>query len=142
MAEEEGFKITDRRGRLREEAEGPLEAEPGPLPGRGPAPAPPTGERQRPSAAAPGPQTEGSDLSGLFVMFASSALINLGEAEDPMTGERAVDLERAREAIDLLILLRDKTRGNRTEQESRLLEEILYDLQMRFVRAAGGGRPA
>ena len=74
------------------------------------------------------------------MIFASSALINLGEAADPVTGERRVDLEQAREAIDVLLLLRDKTSGNRTEQESRLLEEIVYDLQMRFVRAAEAER--
>jgi len=71
-------------------------------------------------------------------MLASSALVNLGEAADPETGERIVDLEQAKDAIDLLSLLRVKTEGNRTEQESHLLEEMLYDLQLRFVRAAKG----
>ena len=66
---------------------------------------------------------------------------HLAEAADPVTRERRVDLEQAREAIDVLLLLRDKTSGNRTEPESRLLEEIVYDLQMRFVRAAEAGRP-
>jgi hypothetical protein len=69
-------------------------------------------------------------------MLASSALVNLGEAADPATGERLLDLEQAKEAIDLLALLRIKTNGNRTEQESSLLEEMLYDLQLRFVNAA------
>lgn len=69
-------------------------------------------------------------------MLASSALVNLGEAADPATGERVLDLEQAKEAIDLLALLRIKTNGNRTEQESHLLEEMLYDLQLRFVNAA------
>ena len=75
--------------------------------------------------------------AALFVGFflASSALINLGEAPDPMSGERQVDLDQAKEAIDLLRLLREKTEGNRTEHESRLLEQILYDVQMRFVQA-------
>ena len=41
----------------------------------------------------------------------------------------------------MLGLLRDKTSGNRTDQESRLLEQIMYDLQMRFVRATEAGRP-
>jgi hypothetical protein len=71
-------------------------------------------------------------------MLASSALVNLGEAADPETGERVLDLEQAKEAIDLLSLLRAKTEGNRTDQESHLLEEMLYDLQLRFVRAAKG----
>ena len=43
---------------------------------------------------------------------------------------------QAKEAIDLLALLRIKTNGNRTDQESHLLEEMLYDLQLRFVNAA------
>jgi hypothetical protein len=67
-------------------------------------------------------------------MLASSALVNLGEAADPATGERVLDLEQAKEAIDLLALLRIKTNG--TDQESHLLEEMLYDLQLRFVNAA------
>jgi len=62
--------------------------------------------------------------------------MNLGEAADPATGERVLDLEQAKEAIDLLALLRIKTNGNRTDQESHLLEEMLYDLQLRFVNAA------
>jgi len=69
-------------------------------------------------------------------MLASSALVHLGEAADPATGERVFDLEQAKEAIDLLGLLRIKTEGNRTDLESHLLEEMLYDLQMRFVNAA------
>ena len=71
-------------------------------------------------------------------MLASSALVNLGEAANPETGERVLDLEQAKEAIDLLSLLRAKTEGNRTDQESHLLEEMLYDLHLRFVRAAKG----
>lgn len=71
-------------------------------------------------------------------MLASSALVHLGEATLPESGGRTIDLDQAREAIDLLGLLRAKTEGNRTEHETRLLEEMLYDLQLRFVRAAEG----
>ncbi|HEY7653922.1 MAG TPA: DUF1844 domain-containing protein [Methylomirabilota bacterium] len=76
------------------------------------------------------------------MMFASSALINLGAVPDPETDERRLDLGQAQAAIDVLLMLRDKTRGNRSEQESRLLEDVLYDLQMRFVRASRGPSPA
>lgn len=140
MADEqdEGFKITDRRGRpvesaaadapsvseIRETSE-ILAAPPGPA---APQAAPPPGGRGRPGQL---------DLQELFVMFASSALIGLGAAPNPVTGERTVDLEQAEEAIDTLLLLRDKTQGNRSEPESRLLEEILYDLQLRFVQGSG-----
>jgi hypothetical protein len=78
-------------------------------------------------------------LGALFVMLANSALVGLGAVPEPGTDERRVDLDQARPAIDILVMLRDKTQGNRTDQESRLLEELIYDLQMRFVRAARGG---
>ena len=133
MAEDETFKVTDRRRRddaADEGFSGPRLIEPSPPP-RAAAPG------AAPTAAA-GPPQEGPDLRGLFIMLASSALVNLGEAADPATGERVLDLEQAKEAIDLLALLRIKTEGNRNEQESRLLEEMLYDLQLRFVKAAKG----
>ena len=137
-AEEEGFKVTDRRGLEREFTEG-----------RGPARTPPPPPGPTPSASAPpprpGPREEPpgeADLSGLFVMFASSALIGLGAAPDPVTGAQRVDFEQAQEAIETLLLLRAKTEGNRTEQESRFLEDVLYDLQMRYVQATRrAGRP-
>ena len=133
MAEDETFKVTDRR-RRDETDESPT------------APAPPDPAAAAPRAAAAGSASQGPapvpqggpDLQGLFIMLASSALVNLGEAADPETGERVLDLEQAKEAIDLLSLLRVKTEGNRTDQESHLLEEMLYDLQLRFVRAAKG----
>ena len=135
MAEDESFKVTDRRGRPREESEPASSVDPrtsltGPPPPRA------EGRSVSPTDATPG----GPDLQGLFMMFASSALISLGEAADPSTGERHVDLDQARDAIDMLALLRDKTAGYRTEEESRLLEQIMYDLQIRFVRATDPGR--
>ncbi len=130
MAEDETFKVTDRRHR---DTEAPTEMGSG---AARPAPSVPAGGGSHASPLA-SREPGGADLSGVFVMFASSALMALGEAPDPATGERSVDLAQAREAVDLLLLLRDKTSGNRTEQETRLLEDILYDLEMRVVRAAG-----
>ena len=133
MAEEETFKVTDRRRRDQTEDAPASPASPDP------AAAAPRAAATDPVVPVPaGPPEGGPDLQGLFIMLASSALVNLGEGADPETGQRALDLEQARDAIDLLSLLRVKTEGNRTEQESRLLEEMLYDLQLRFVRAAKG----
>jgi hypothetical protein len=139
MAEDESFKVTDRRGRPREEAD--ADAARSAITGPSLAGASPM-EAETRSVPAGGTERPGPDLQSLFVMLASSALISLGEAADPSTGERRVDLDQAREAIDMLGLLREKTAGNRTDQESRLLEQIMYDLQMRFVRAAEAGRPS
>lgn len=130
-AEEETFKVTDRRGRAKEDLDAPRSAEARPS-SAGAASAEPgpsrAAERRRP------------DLQAIFLMFASSALIALGDAVDPVTREQRTDLEQAQEAIDTLLMLRDKTSGNRTEQEDRLLEELVYDLQMRFIRVAEARR--
>ena len=134
MADEQPFRVTDRRRRDDAAPEAPAPpVQPDPGAPIQPPPAPSPGSPPSPDAPAGGP-----DLQGLFVMLASSALVNLGEAADPATGERVMDLEQARDAVDLLVMLRTKTEGNRTPQESHLLEEILYDLQVRFVRAAKG----
>jgi hypothetical protein len=140
MAEEEPFKVRDRRiGRdaspatERDVPSGEGTPPPSP-PSPQDAPSPRT-DRPRKDSRGQEPDAGGGDLRGLFVMFASSALVNLGESTEPGSGERRVDLEQAREAIDMLRLLRDKTRGNLSAEESRLLEDVLYDLQMRFVRA-------
>ena len=129
MSDDETFKVTDRR-RRDETAAAP------PRPASETSPRAPSGGPSSPGPAASPPASP--DLQGLFIMLATSALVSLGEAADPESGERVVDLGQAREAIDLLSLLRLKTEGNRTEQESHLLEEMLYDLQLRFVRAAKG----
>jgi len=111
------FKVTDRRRRQ--------ETEDSPQPAADGAEAPPI-------PAPPGPPAERS-LAGLFMMLASSAVVALGHAPDPLTGQRQIDLVQAAEAIDLLLLLREKTEGHRSDGESRMLEELLYDLQLRYV---------
>jgi hypothetical protein len=140
MAEDETFKVRDRRRRDDADDETTPAAAPVEAPrAAAPASPPPRIETPGPRAASPSGSaapSEGTDLRGLFIMLASSALVNLGEAADPATGERVLDLEQAKEAIDLLALLKTKTSGNRTEQETHLLEEMLYDLQLRFVNAA------
>lgn len=137
MSEEESFKVTDRRGRGEETPS--AAGRPGEMSGiRGASGAQRregSHEAQPTSPEASGP----SDLGALFIMFANSALVSLGAVPEPGTDERRLDLDRARSAIDILVMLRDKTQGNRTAQESRLLEELVYDLQMRFVRAARAG---
>src|SRR6266508_5228591 len=133
MAEDETFKVTDRRRR-----DDTDETPSAPDPATAAAASPRATTAGSASSGPTAPPPPGPDLQGLFIMLASSALVNLGEAADPATGERIVDLEQARDAVDLLVMLRTKTEGNRTPQESQLLHEILYDLQVRFVRAAKG----
>jgi len=67
------------------------------------------------------------------------ALIYLGEIPHPGTGKPVVDLEQARVQIDMLDLLRVKTRGNLSSEEESLLERVLYQLRMLYVSRSGAG---
>jgi Domain of unknown function (DUF1844) len=69
------------------------------------------------------------------MMLATEALIALGEAPDPVTGQQQRELAHASDVIDVLTLLRDKTEGHRTTDETRTLDDLIYDLQVRYVKA-------
>ena len=124
-APEEGFTVRDRRGR------GP-EPEPAWPPERA-ATIPPEVAPAWPRAPEGAPE---ADLAALFLLLANSAFYHLGEGAEAAGEAALVDLAQAQFSIDLLRLLREKTEGHRSPDESRLLDGILYDLEMRFVRAA------
>ena len=73
-----------------------------------------------------------------FASFVTSlgiqALIKLGDLKIPNAEKTELDLEGARETIDLLLILKDKTRGNLTSEEETLLASLIADLQMKFVQ--------
>ena len=79
-----------------------------------------------------------------FVLsLASSAAIHFGDIPDPLTGGRSEEnLEGAAQMIEILALLDQKTRGNLTAEERQILEQVLYELRLRFVQASGaaGGK--
>ncbi|MEW6593297.1 MAG: DUF1844 domain-containing protein [Thermodesulfobacteriota bacterium] len=71
-----------------------------------------------------------------FIMsLNTSALFHLGELVDPESGQKGTDMVLAKHTIDTLQLLKVKTAGNLTDKEKELLENVLYDLQMRYVKA-------
>lgn len=83
----------------------------------------------------------GEELPAIdFITFVLSlnqnALVHLGDAPDPISGQRAVELPLARQTIDLLALLQEKTRRNLSGEEERVLEQVLYDLRLRYVEVA------
>lgn len=75
------------------------------------------------------------DFSTFVLSLAQTALIQLGVAPHPDTGEKQGDPAFARETIDILGMLREKTRGNLTEEEQRFFDALLYDLRMQFLEA-------
>ena len=83
------------------------------------------------------------DLSftAFVVSLASTAAIHFGDMPDPESGERAEpNLQGAAQMIDILSLLEQKTKGNLTAEERQVLEQVLYELRLRFVEASGAGK--
>lgn len=64
----------------------------------------------------------------------SSALVQLGLMEDPMTGEKSKNLPLARQTIDIISMLEEKTRGNLDKDEAAMIKNILYDLRILYVK--------
>ena len=86
------------------------------------------------------PQPQLSFTAFVFSL-ASTAAIHFGDLPDPISGATAeANLEGAAQMIEILSLLEVKTRGNLTAEEREMLNQVLYELRMRFVEATGAGR--
>ena len=80
----------------------------------------------------------GLSFTAFVLSLASTAAIHFGDLPDPATGEPGeVNLDGATQMIEILSLLEQKTRGNLTAEERQVLEQVLYELRMRFVQASG-----
>ncbi|MFQ5876088.1 MAG: DUF1844 domain-containing protein [Acidobacteriota bacterium] len=108
------------------------------------APTPPTGPGDRGGGAAGAADAEGAPTGreeqlasarfrNLILNLAATAAVSLGEIPNPQTRTSEIDLEGAQQVIDLLEALRLKTRGNRTAEETGLLDRLIHDLQLQFV---------
>jgi len=75
------------------------------------------------------------------VMHAQNAALFLGQIPNPRTGEAEVNLDLARMFIDQLAMIQEKTRGNLTSEEAKVLSNALSNLQMAYVEASSGARP-
>jgi len=80
-------------------------------------------------------------FTAFVLSLASTAAVHFGDLPDPNSGERAPEnLAGAAQMIEILALLDQKTRGNLSAEERALLEQVLYELRMRFVEASGAGK--
>ena len=72
----------------------------------------------------------------------SSAFYHLGDIADPETGKMETNLPAVNQTIDMLTMLREKTKGNLNEEENKLLEQLIYELQMKYVaKTKNAGSP-
>ncbi len=147
--EDKGFTVKDRRlfddeGDVREDAAG----DPAPPEAPAPEPEPPAPESETPpeppapEEPAGGPQGERPplppvDFSGLILSLAHATMMHLGQIPDPMGRPSQPDLELARHTIDTIAMLKEKTEGNLGEEEQKLIDTALTELQMAFVQVQG-----
>jgi hypothetical protein len=97
-------------------------------------------DQPQPAAAAPGEQhapMPPASLEMLFTMLATEAMVALGQIPHPVTGQPQADRAQAQYLIDLLDVLREKTKGNLETREQQVLETLLHELRMAFVQTGG-----
>ena len=129
-----GFKVEDRRrfsetGEPRPEPPDSAQAAPPPQPGGA-------------ATAAPAPPEWEINFSTFVISLSTQALAHLGEIPHPLDNQTTVDLGGAKQLIDILGILKDKTKGNLDESEGALLNHVLYDLRLKYVERARAQREA
>ena len=82
------------------------------------------------------------DFSTFIMSLTSSAFYHLGDIADPETGKTETNLPAVHQTIDMLTMLRGKTQGNLNEEENKLLEQLIYELQMKYVAKTKGTGPS
>ena len=132
--QDQRFKVSDRRkfteeGELRPSAEAETPSE---------EPSPPTTDLKTPQEQDPKPTSEEAagtamNFSSFLLSLATTGMVHLGEIADPVTGQKVANLDAAKQMIEILSILKEKTNGNLSADEVRLLDSLLYELQMNFV---------
>ena len=139
---EKGFVISDKRLFTKEGARRPAEPE---SPREAPATPPPPPRReapQEPQRQRPEPGTGArrdlppADFATLVNMLTTNAMVFLGQIPAPGSQQYMRNLPQAQHMIDLLMVLREKTRGNLAPEEEQMLQDLLPQLQMAYVSAS------
>jgi Domain of unknown function (DUF1844) len=131
--EEKSFKVEDRRrfSESGEEREATTSADKEESPARD---AGSQGEVRPPESRESGAVPE-INFSTFAISLSTQVLVHLGEVPNPVSGKAERDLSVAKQMIDILGILREKTKGNLDQGEDKLLEDALYDLRIRYVEA-------
>lgn len=132
--EGKGFTVQDRRrfspetGEAREDAAEAQEA------ANQASPQTTTAQERVEGAAQPNALPE-IDFSTFVISLSTQVLMHLGEIANPVSGKVEADISVAKQMIDILAMLNEKTRGNLNANEAQLMEGILFDLRMKYVEA-------
>jgi Domain of unknown function (DUF1844) len=130
---ERSFTVSDRRFSARHESEDRPSERPqsAAFSAERPTQSPPQASEPQATAA------EGMDFASFVISLGTQAFMHLGDIPNPMTQQREKELPAAKQMIDLLGILQTKTQGNLTADEERLLQQLLLDLRLRYVRETG-----
>jgi hypothetical protein len=75
-------------------------------------------------------------FSTFILSLSTSALVHLGELPDPISSAKEVNLQLAKQTISIIEMLKEKTEGNLTKEEENLIENVLYDVRLKFIRSS------
>jgi len=127
MEEQKEFTIRDRRAAASKADDKPSSGSPD-------ASSKGTSETRRKDAPQDAGDDDTMDFSTFIVSLASSTQVSLGAIPHPETNQLAQNFPAAKQMIDILGMLQEKTKGNLTEAEAALLEQVLFNLRMHYVR--------
>lgn len=120
--EDEGFVIKDKRSSQLSEEEAETQEQ---------------AKTAEPKEEAPQHEHEAGpfqiDFSTFVLSLTSSAFYHLGDMPDPTTGKAETNLPAVQQTIDMLLMLKEKTKGNLSAEEAKLLEQLIYELQMKYI---------
>jgi hypothetical protein len=81
------------------------------------------------------------NFTGFILSLATTAAVHFGDIPDPMSGEpMEPNIPAAAQIIEIIAMLQEKTAGNLLDPEAKLLDDLLYELRMRFLQAQQGGK--
>ena len=132
QGDDQGFRVTDKRlfgedGKPREDAAEEVRSDPELAKAPG----------SKPQTAAAGeapPGTGGQiDFPSYVLSYYTQSLVLLGEVLNPYTNKKEEDLEAARHTVDILGMLKDKTKGNLSADEAQLLDSVLYEVRLKYM---------
>lgn len=132
QAEGKGFTVQDRRRFSPETGDARADA---PEVSAAAAEAKPGGEKAESAGQTGQEPLPEINFSAFVISLSTQALMHLGEIANPISEKVEVDVPVAKQMIDILAMLGDKTRGNLNASEDRLMEDILFDLRMKYVEA-------
>jgi len=139
--EEKGFIVRDKRHVFQQEEKESPAKKGKPMPGEAAAEEKPREERAEAREEKKDEQEREIPLpevtfSNFVFSLSTQALIQLGEIQDPESRKTLRNLSLAKQTIDLIGILKEKTKGNLTKEEEALVDNALYDLRMRYVKAS------